>query len=166
MMKKQNITSIVIIVILIGTIFFIFSNNRSNINKIKKLDNEKEPISPNNENQNNKEDANMKVIIKDKEYEIILENNETVSALMELLPLELDMSELNGNEKYYYLDKTLPINSKNPGKIEKGDVMLYGNNCLVIFYKSFNTSYSYTKIGHIDNLPNLGNHNIEIKFSK
>ena len=44
--------------------------------------------------------------------------------------------------------------------------MLYGNNCLVIFYKSFDTSYSYTKIGHIDNLDNLGNGSITAKFEK
>ena len=108
----------------------------------------------------------MKVIINNKEYEIILEDNETVTALLNLLPLELNMSELNDNEKYYYLDETLPTNQIVPTRIEKGDVMLYGNNCLVIFYKTFKTSYSYTKIGHIDNLPNLGSGNIEIKFNK
>ena len=42
--------------------------------------------------------------------------------------------------------------------------MLFGNNCLVIFYESFDTSYSYTKIGHIDNLDDLGSNNIEIKI--
>ena len=44
--------------------------------------------------------------------------------------------------------------------------MLFGNNCLVIFYESFDTSYSYTKIGHIDNLDNLGNGSIIAKFEK
>ena len=76
------------------------------------------------------------------------------------------MSELNGNEKYIYLDNTLPTNSSNPKKINAGDIMLYGDNCLVIFYKSFTTTYSYTKIGHINNLPDLGNDNILIKFEK
>ena len=51
-------------------------------------------------------------------------------------------------------------------KINVGDVMLYGNNCLVVFYKSFDTSYSYTKIGHINNLPDLGNENISIRIEK
>ena len=83
-----------------------------------------------------------------------------------MLPLELNMSELNGNEKYIYLDITLPTNSSNPKHIDSGDVMLYGNNCLVIFYKSFDTSYSYTKIGHIDNLDDLGNASITVRFEK
>ena len=44
--------------------------------------------------------------------------------------------------------------------------MLYGNNCLVIFYKSFDTLYSYTKIGHIDYLENLENGSITVKLEK
>ena len=44
--------------------------------------------------------------------------------------------------------------------------MLYGSNCLVIFYKSFDTSYSYTKIGHIENLPDLGDGNINVEMKK
>ena len=108
----------------------------------------------------------MKAIINNKEYIINLEDNETAKSFAGLLPQELNMRELNGNEKYIYLDNTLPTNSYNPNRINKGDVMLYGNNCLVIFYKSFDTSYSYTKIGHIDNLEDLGNGNIKVKLEK
>lgn len=50
--------------------------------------------------------------------------------------------------------------------IKSGDIMLYSNNCLVFFYKSFDTSYSYTKIGHIENFEDLGNKNVTIKFEK
>ncbi len=108
----------------------------------------------------------VKIIINEQEYVIDLEENETVKSFISMLPLELNMTELNGNEKYIYLDTSLPTNSYSPKRIEAGDVMLYGNNCLVIFYKSFNTSYSYTKIGHIDNLPDLGNDSILVKFEK
>ena len=76
------------------------------------------------------------------------------------------MSDLNNNEKYIYLDTSLPTNPYNPKEIERGDVMLFGNDCLVIFYRSFNTSFSYTKIGHIDNLPDLGKENIIIKIER
>ena len=126
-----------------------------------------------NNNQTNKIENNldeeitlMKAIINGKEYTINLENNETAKSFVNLLPQEYNMSELNGNEKYVYLTDTLPTDSTNPKRIEAGDVMLYGNNCLVIFYNSFDTSYNYTKIGHIDNLPNLGNSDIPVKFKK
>ena len=108
----------------------------------------------------------VKVIINDKEYTIDLEDNETANSFASLLPREFEMNELNGNEKYVYLDNTLPTSSYSPKRINAGDVMLYGNNCLVVFYKSFDTSYSYTKIGHINNLPDLGNENISIRIEK
>ena len=122
--------------------------------------------SNNKSNNSNEVIKSVKAIINGKEYVINLEDNETSNSFANLLPQELNMSELNGNEKYIYLDTTLPTNSSNPKRINAGDVMLYGNNCLVIFYKSFDTSYSYTRIGHIDDLPNLGNGNITVKFEK
>ena len=115
---------------------------------------------------NKEEVSSVKVIINEKEYILNLEDNETVDKFLELLPSDFNMTELNGNEKYINLDTTLPTDSMYPKHINAGDVMLYGNNCLVIFYKSFDTSYSYTKIGHIDNLPDLGNDDITIRFEK
>ncbi len=108
--------------------------------------------------------SDIKVIINDKTYTLKLENNSTVEGFINLLPQEFTMSELNGNEKYVYIDNSLTTNSYYPKHIKKGDVMLFGNNCLVIFYKSFDTSYSYTKIGHIDNLEDLGNESIIAKI--
>ena len=116
------------------------------------------------ETKSNEVIKSMKVEINNQEYSVNLEDNETVTSLINLLPLEVTMNELNGNEKYVYLDESLPTNSSNPKHINAGDVMLFGNNCLVIFYESFDTSYSYTKIGHIDNLPDLGNDNIDVKI--
>ena len=118
----------------------------------------------NETNNSNEVIRTVKVTINDKEYTINLENNETAREFLNHLPLELNMSELNGNEKYVYIDFTLPTNATKPEQISAGDVMLYGNNCLVIFYEAFNTQYSYTKIGHIDNLSNLGNSSISVKF--
>lgn len=108
----------------------------------------------------------MKMTINNEEYQVKLDSNEATNQLLDKLPLELEMDELNGNEKYTYLDFSLTTNEYNPKTINKGDVMLFGNNCLVIFYKNFNTSYSYTKIGHIDNLKDLGTEKITIKIEK
>ena len=76
-------------------------------------------------------------------------NNATTQAFNALIPATYDMTELNGNEKYKYLDTTLPTNASCPGTIKIGDILLYSNNCVVVFYKTFVTSYSYTKIGKI-----------------
>ncbi len=108
----------------------------------------------------------VKVIIENKTYSVTLEENETVEAWLSLLPQEYSMTELNGTEKYVYLENSLPTKSYSPQHIEKGDLMLYGDDCLVVFYKSFDTSYSYTKIGHIEGLDDLGNEDIMVQFEK
>ena len=108
----------------------------------------------------------INVSINNQKYNATIENNETAKSFISQLPQEFNMKELNGNEKYVYMDNALPTNPINPKNIESGDIMLYGSDCLVIFYKSFDTNYSYTKIGHIDNLPDLGNDSITVKFEK
>ena len=108
----------------------------------------------------------VKVFIDDKEYKLNLYDNETSSSLVKLFPIEVTMKTLNENEVYVYLDEKLPTNSSNPKTIHSGDVMLYGDNCLVIFYKTFNTSYSYTKIGHIDDLPIINEDTVSVRIEK
>ena len=122
----------------------------------------------NNNIENNKGEnimTNIKVKINDNIYNASIENNETAQKFMSKLPLTLNMNELNGNEKYYYLDESLPNNPIKPTTINKGDIMLFGNDCLVVFYKTFNTSYSYTKIGHIENMPDLDDNSVVIEFN-
>ena len=102
-----------------------------------------------------KEGNGMQIAVGDKQFPVNLESSDTVTALTEMLPLTLDMSELNGNEKYYYLDTSLPSSPEKVGHISEGDIMLYGDSCLVVFYESFDTSYSYTKIGHISDTSGL-----------
>ncbi len=71
----------------------------------------------------------------------------TGRAFMEKLPLTLSMNELNGNEKYIY-GVSLPTDAHCCEKIEAGDLMLYGSNCLVLFYGAAG-GYSYTRIGKL-----------------
>lgn len=78
-----------------------------------------------------------------------MEQNSTAEAFRALLPLTLEMQELNGNEKYHYLSQSLPTNRTHVDTIHAGDIMLYGDNCVVVFYETFTTTYQYTLIGHI-----------------
>ncbi len=99
-----------------------------------------------------------------------LAGNATAEAFGALLPMTLDMSELNGNEKYHYLSSSLPTDASCPGTIHAGDILLYGNNCVVVFYKTFNTGYSYTRIGKImdpEGLESaLGSGSVSVRFSR
>jgi hypothetical protein len=79
-----------------------------------------------------------------------LPDTPTVTELKARLPMTVPMTELNGNEQLYNFPTGLPTNASNPGMIQTGDLMLYGSNTLVLFYKSFPTSYSYTRLGRID----------------
>ena len=105
-----------------------------------------------------------------KTFKATLYNNKTSSALLKKFPLSCKMSELNGNEKYKYLSYELPTNKKKVKRIQAGDIMLYGSDCLVVFYRSHKTSYKYTKVGHINNTSGLkkavGKGKVKMKFTR
>ena len=82
-------------------------------------------------------------------------DNATAKAFIALLPMTINMSELNGNEKYHFLPADLPSAPERPSTIKAGDLMLYGTNGIVLFYETFTTSYSYTPIGNIENPADL-----------
>ena len=111
---------------------------------------------------------NIEIAVNGQTFSAELYDNETARAFKERLPLTLDMNELNGNEKYYYLPNSLPRNSSIPSGINAGDIMLYGSDCLVIFYESFSTSYTYTPIGKINDPSGLasalGNGSVQVSF--
>ena len=160
------------------------SNNQENIilppsddNAALEIDNIAETVKPDadlspetlTQSLTKEEDfLNIEITIRDKTFSAKLYDNEAAKKFSEMLPLTLDMTELNGNEKYFYLSDNLPANSKRPDKINSGDIMLYGSNCIVLFYDTFSTSYSYTPIGCIEDttelISALGEGDIEVKF--
>lgn len=112
--------------------------------------------------------SEMKITINGAEFSAKFADTTAAEEFKAMLPLTLDMSELNGNEKYFYLDERLTAKSENVGQINIGDIMLYGANCVVLFYDSFSTPYSYTRIGYIENPDGLkkavGSGNITVTF--
>lgn len=89
------------------------------------------------------------VIVNGKKFQAEMADTAAAKELAKRLPMTINMKELNGNEKYYYLSSGLPANENVSGQIKTGDIMLYGSDCLVFFYKNFRTSYQYTRIGRI-----------------
>ncbi len=127
-----------------------------------------------NDDNNNPDDNNdltgntIRITVGSQTFTATLANNNTVRAFRDLLPLAVNMVELNGNEKYYDLPTGLPTNASNPRTIRNGDLMLYGSRTVVLFYETFNTSYSYTRLGAVNDPSGLasalGSGNVTVTF--
>ncbi|MFQ7317877.1 MAG: cyclophilin-like fold protein [Massilimicrobiota timonensis] len=94
----------------------------------------------------------MIMTINNQDFTVLLEQNETTEALIEKLPMTITMKDLNANEKYYYMDNSIPANAQPIERIKAGDFMLFGDDCLVLFYENFSTSYTYTRLGQIEDV--------------
>ena len=113
-------------------------------------------------------DMTIDITASGKTFNAEIEDSETGKAFLAKLPLTLDMSELNGNEKYCY-GVDLPRADKQYDSIAAGDLMLYSGNCLVLFYGSAG-GYSYTRIGKLTGTEGLaealGDGSVKVTFSK
>ena len=112
--------------------------------------------------------SKVKITVGTDVFTATLYDNPSAIAFRARLPFTINMTELNGNEKYYDFADPLPTSASVGGNIKVGDLTLYGNNTLVLFYKNFSTSYTYTKLGYVDNPTGLatalGNGNALVKF--
>lgn len=131
-----------------------------------------ETAVPETDVRNNTEEnevTNMSVQVGDVVFSATLEENEAVSALMEMMresPVVIQMSDYSGFEKVGPLGTSLPA-SNSQTTTQAGDIVLYNGNQIVIFYGS--NSWSYTRLGHIDDLTGweeaLGSGDVTVTFS-
>ena len=123
------------------------------------------------ESNGEKDDMNAKIMMRANGYSfaITLENNKAVSELLDMMkdnPLSLDLSDYGGFEKVGPLGSSLTREDKQT-TTEAGDIVLYNGNNIVVFYGS--NSWSYTRLGHVDDITNLasalGSGDVTITFS-
>jgi len=82
------------------------------------------------------------------------------------------MNDLHNNEKYASLNREFTTKAEKVDNIYKGVVMLYGSDTIVIFYKDFETTYSYTPVGRLtapedlEKVVGLGQIETEFEVSK
>ena len=110
----------------------------------------------------------IKITAGGKTFTADIEESETGKAFLAKLPITLNMSELNGNEKYCY-GISLPRADQYFNTIAAGDLMLYSGNCIVLFYGDAG-GYSYTRIGKLTDTTGLkealGTGSATVAFSK
>lgn len=128
--------------------------------------NVKDPVH--SENNKPLENSKISIQIGSKAFTATLLDNNTATAFLEMLPMTVKMVELNGDEKYHDLSKSLPINAANPGTTRAGDLMVFGSKTLVLFYQTRSTSYRYTQLGTVDDVTGLaealGSGNVSVTF--
>ncbi len=158
-MKKLFIR--ILVIVMIFTLFGckekeVNTQEDININEIEEVENE------------DKDMRKMNVQIGEYTFIATLESNEAVDKLIEMMeasPVTIKMDDYSGFEKVGSLNVSLPRSDKQT-TTNPGDIVLYNGSNIVIFYG--NNSWSYTRIGHIDNLENwtnaLGSGSVEVTF--
>lgn len=129
-----------------------------------------DPEKPGENDDQNPQNMKITVNIGSRAYTATLEDNAATRAFLAQLPLELEMIEMNGNEKYAQLPQSLPTETFRPGTIYTGDLLLWGSSTVVLFYETFSSSYSYTRLGRLDDPSGLaqtvGGGNVRVTFTR
>ena len=113
----------------------------------------------------------VKVQINEDIFDVELENNSAAQELIKELEkgnITVNATEYGGFEKVGELGFSLPTSDENINT-EPGDIVLYQGDKISLFYGSH--SWSYTKLGKIDNISSnelkevLGPGNVTLVFS-
>lgn len=106
-----------------------------------------------------KKEENMKLSIDNQELNVTWENNESVEALKELLPLTIEMHEYGGFEQTGSIGQSI-VRNDSQIDVVPGDIVLYSGNAISVFYST--SFWSYTRLGHI----NLDNSELNTLLNK
>ncbi len=111
----------------------------------------------------------MNVQVGGSEFTATLEENAAADALVEMMeqgPVTIQMSDYSGFEKVGPLGTSLPASNQQI-TTQSGDIVLYQNDQIVMFYGP--NSWSYTLLGHIDDFAGweeaLGRGDVTVTFS-
>ena len=108
----------------------------------------KEEVFSSSCDEESQKEINMKLYIDEIELEVSWEDNYSVKELKEILPLTINMHEYGGFEQTGSIGQNIVRNDKQIDVVP-GDIVLYNGNQISVFYST--SSWSYTRLGHIEN---------------
>lgn len=105
------------------------------------------------------EEEIMKLEIDENVLDVFWNNNASVTALNEIKPLTINMHLYGGFEQVGSIGQNVVSDDKEI-TTKPGDIVLYSNNQIVVFFGT--NTWSYTKLGHI----NLSNGELNTLLNK
>ena len=101
-----------------------------------------------------------------------LDSNKAVNYLKSVFPLRVKMYDYASMAKGYNFSssfKKIRKENVNTDNLQIGDIVLYDQKHLMIFYQNFKNEDKYIKIGHVDSVEGLkeklGENDIEVLWS-
>lgn len=104
-------------------------------------------------------EMNMTLSIDNQELDVYWEDNDSVNAIKGILPLTINMHQYGGFEQTGSIGQSI-IRNDSQINVVPGDIVLYNGNAISVFYN--NSSWSYTRLGHI----NLDNSELNVLLNK
>ena len=129
------------------------------INESQNIDSEELVSTSGLSSDNEIEEETMKLFIDNNEVNISWENNNSVEALKNIKPLNINMHRYGGFEQVGPIGQNIVSDDIDMTTVP-GDVVLYSSNQIVIFFGS--NSWDYTKLGHI----NMSNEELNLLLNK
>lgn len=104
-------------------------------------------------------ETNMTLSIDNQELDVYWEDNDSVNAIKGILPLTISMHQYGGFEQTGSIGQSI-VRNDSQINVVPGDIVLYNGNAISVFYN--NSSWSYTRLGHI----NLDNSELNALLNK
>lgn len=92
-------------------------------------------------------EINMTLSIDNQELDVYWEDNDSVNAIKGILPLTINMHQYGGFEQTGSIGQSI-VRNDSQINVVPGDIVLYNGNAISVFYN--NSSWSYTRLGHIN----------------
>lgn len=126
---------------------------------------------PTANNVEEKSAMNLTITINGTPFAATADEGQTGQDLLSRLPFSLHMEELHGNEKYCYTGEDFGGEASVPATIYAGDLMVYDDDCLVLFYETHpNENWAYKMAARIKDTSGLeeacGSGSVMVNFSR
>lgn len=154
-MKKKIIKSLFLLAVLLGGVMGCSKNEQNTLSENDSQENSSNMSNPQDED----EITNVEINVNNTNFLVNMDNTPTGKALMARLPstsMRLPTSyDQDGVLKYYDMPMNIVSNPEKITNVSTGDLLMDGNDRLILYYQDAEINGEYTKVGKIENSDGL-----------